>query len=196
MPRDASKILVRLSATLHTDLKSEAARGGLTLNELCLDALERRLSQPVDVPRSTLPLPALVLESPLGSRLDGIVLFGSRARGEAKESSDTDLLLCLAPSTPLTRELYSEWDRLVETHPEAIPSDLSPHFSRLPETPEQAGSLWLEVAIDGIVLWERGLSVSRFLASARRYLLSGKAVRKSSYGVPYWVRNDAESASR
>ncbi len=144
--------------------------------------------------RSVLPQPSIILEGPFGSRLEGIVLFGSRARGETKESSDTDLLLCLAPHTPLTRDLYSKWDRLAQAHPEAIPVDLSPHFARLPESPEEAGYLWLEIAGDGIVLWERSGSVSRFLESVRRYVAAGKAVRKFSYGVPYWVRNDVDSA--
>jgi HEPN domain-containing protein/predicted nucleotidyltransferase len=145
--------------------------------------------------RSVLPRPSIILEGPFGSRLEGIVLFGSRARGQATVSSDTDLLLCLAPRTPLTRSLYSEWDRLAKTHPEALPVDLSPHFARLPGSPEEAGYLWLEIAGDGIVLWERNGSVSRFLESARRYVASGRAVRGQSGGVSCWVRNDADLAS-
>jgi len=194
--KNASKILVRLPAALHNELKSETARAGSTLNGICVDAFRRRLAEPVGIAPAPWPALRRTMESSLGPRLDALVLFGSRARGEASESSDTDLLLCLAPGVPLTRELYSNWDDLADQYPEDIPSDLSPHFSRLPESPESAGSLWLEVAIDGIVLWDRTWAVARFLASVRRYLLSGKVDRKMSYGVPYWVRNYAKSAAR
>ena len=37
------------------------------------------------------------------------------------------------------------------------------------------------------------LAVSKFLGAIRRYLLEGHVARKTTYGVPYWVRTDAES---
>lgn len=141
------------------------------------------------------PLPQ-ILESSLGAQLEAIVLFGSQARGEATTGSDTDLLFCVSSSVQLTRELYAEWDRLAERHPDALSRDWSPHFCRLPASPEDAGSLWFEAAIDGIVLWDRSLAVSRFLASLRRYLLAGGRTRRTAYGVPYWVVSDAKPQAR
>lgn len=191
--RSASKILVRLPRQLHAELKSEAARLGVSLNELCLQALQRRLRDPAAPPKAPFEPLACILKSSLGSKLEAVVLFGSQARDDATAGSDADLLLCLQPGIALTRDLYAEWDRLVEAHPEAMSGVLSPHFCLLPAAPENAGSLWFEVAIDGIVLWERTLAVSRFLASVRRYLLAGGRIRRSAYGVPYWVESHAQS---
>jgi hypothetical protein len=186
MNADASKILVRLPAALHAELKRRAEVTGRTLNQVCVDAL----SQPAAQATPWQP----ILDSRLGSHLDGIVLFGSRARGDARASSDTDLLLVLSAGVALTRDLYVAWDKLAAVHPGVLPRQVSPHFSCWPQTPAAAGSLWLEVALDGVVLWERDFAVSRFLASVRRYLLAGGASRKTTYGVPYWVREHAESA--
>lgn len=149
-------------------------------------ALRERLRAPV----------ASILESRLAALLDAVVLFGSQARGNARASSDTDLLLCLAPGVPLMRDLYSQWDEFAAACGGAIPRDLSPHFSRQPGSPEEAGSLWLEVALDGIVLWERTPAVSRFLSAVRDYVSAGGAVRRSTYGIPYWVGTHAKPESR
>ena len=43
----------------------------------------------------------------VGKALDGLVLFGSMARGESREGSDMDLLIVLRQSLPLTRSLYA-----------------------------------------------------------------------------------------
>jgi predicted nucleotidyltransferase len=189
----ASKVLVRLPSGLHGDLKNKARQEGTTLNEFCLGALKRAL-EPRSASSETLPRTVkLVLESGMGELLQAIVLFGSRARGDSAADSDTDLLLCLGDGVALTRGLYTRWDELAAKHPEELGRGVSPHFSRLPEAPESAGSLWLEVAVDGIVCWDRSLCVSRFLGALRRHLLSGAVERRTSYGVPYWVRRDAES---
>lgn len=194
-PKSASKILVRLPRHLHAELKSQAARLDVSLNQLCLQALQSYLRDSAAPPKPKAPFPPLacILESSLGAKLEAVALFGSQARGDATAASDADLLLCLQSGVALTRDLYAEWDRLMEAHPEAMPRALSPHFCLLPAAPENAGSLWFEVAIDGIVLWERTLAVSRFLASVRRYLLAGGRIRRSAYGVPYWVESHAQS---
>jgi hypothetical protein len=136
---------------------------------------------------------ASLVGSSLAVNLEGIVLFGSKARGDAWDSSDTDLLLCLARGAELNRTLYSRWDEIVDRSGGEIPESVSPHFAILPESAELAGSLWFEVATDGIVLWDRRMAVSKFLGAVRRYLLEGHVARKTTYGVPYWVRTDAES---
>lgn len=187
-----SRILIRLPRQFHVALKSEAAESGVSLNELCVQALESRIVDASASPKIAWPLIDSVLKSSLAPKLEAIILFGSQARGDATPASDTDLLLCVASSVPLTRELYAEWDRLTERHPDALSRDWSPHFCRLPASPEEAGSLWFEAAIDGIVLWDRSLAVSRFLASLRRYLLAGGRTRRTAYGVPYWVVSDAK----
>jgi hypothetical protein len=193
MEDSASKLLIRLPSSLHQRLKTTARVRGVTLNEFCLQNLQQGLdSKGAQLP-AALPNIGLLLNSPFGRNLEGVVLFGSQARGDALDSSDTDLLLCLEQGTDLNRTLYRRWDELVALSPGQIPESLSPHFAVLPELAELAGSLWFEVATDGIVLWDRRLAVSRFLGAVRRYMLSGRVVRKATYGVPYWVRTDAES---
>jgi hypothetical protein len=56
-----------------------------------------------------------------------------------------------------------------------------------------AGSLWLEAAVDGIVLHEVDEEVSRFFGSIRRMIASGKLKRRSAYGHHYWVKNQEET---
>ncbi|NCC34412.1 MAG: nucleotidyltransferase domain-containing protein [Chloroflexia bacterium] len=44
------------------------------------------------------------IKESLGSRLRGLWLFGSRARGDARESSDYDILILVDEKTPELRE--------------------------------------------------------------------------------------------
>ncbi len=194
-----SKLLVRLPSRLRDDLKALAASRETTLNAVCRESLENALAPPpASSPAVSPAIAALgpILSSALEPDLDAVILFGSQARGQVRPGSDTDLLLCLARGTKLTRELYHRWDAIARSHPREISDRISPHFALLPSSPEQAGALWFEVAIDGIVLWDRRLAVSRFLVHLRRHLLSDRAVRKSSYGIPYWVKANAKSAAR
>jgi len=194
--KNASRILVRLPLELHEELKRKARREQTTLNDLCIESLRRGSQGPLPAAERLSETVSLILQSPMGEMLQAVVLFGSRARGDNAVDSDTDLLLCLMDGVALTRDLYTMWDDLALENPEELGRGVSPHFSRLPEDPARAGSLWLEVAVDGIVQWDRSLGVSMFLGTLRRYLLSGAVERKTSYGIPYWVRRDAESTAR
>lgn len=72
------------------------------------------------------------LASAFGSRLRGIVLYGSYARGEATEDSDIDLMILLdepvrlwEDSGIIVRALYPlqlEVERPLHAHPVALPS--------------------------------------------------------------------------
>jgi hypothetical protein len=46
------------------------------------------------------------------------------------------------------------------------------------------------VALDGIVLFDRNLRVSRFLAHVRDLVADGRVQRKVTHGHPYWVYPD------
>jgi predicted nucleotidyltransferase len=189
---DNSKLLIRLPASLHRELKARAAISQKTLNEFCLEGLRSNLSPSAAAISTIAEETAVILRSSLARKLEAILLFGSRAREDAWQGSDTDLLLCLPRGTQLNRDLYREWDALVDQSGGRMAPSTSPHFAVLPDSVDQAGGLWFEVAIDGIMLWDRRFEVSRFLGQVRRFLLAGKAVRKATYGVPYWVRTDAE----
>jgi predicted nucleotidyltransferase len=119
-----------------------------------------------------------------GDRLLGVVLFGSYARGEAGTDSDVDLLVVVDGRVALSRDLYRQWDggpiaweaRRVE-----------PHFVHLPQPATVPGGVWAEAALDGIVMFERRMAVSRWLAEVRRRVVSGRLVRRLAHGQPYWA---------
>ena len=120
----------------------------------------------------------------LGEDIRGVVAFGSWARDELVEGSDVDLLIVLDPERRIDRSLYRAWDRF----PLAWAGySIEPHFVHLPEEGRRITGLWAEVSIDGIVLFDAELSLSRRLAEIRRRIASGEVVRRWEGGHPYWV---------
>jgi hypothetical protein len=159
---------------------------GLSLNQLCLRALSEyvsagRIAEAASTPGAEAPW-LQAARRVLGEELLGAVLFGSEARGEARADSDIDLLLVAGPAVPLTRRLYSLWDEQLGGDPH------SPHFVHLPSSVTGAGSLWLEAAVEGAVLYDREGRVGRFLGRLRRAMAAGRLRRKTAYGQPYWVK--------
>ena len=176
----SGRFVLRIDPELHARLRDEAEAAGVSLNELCA----RKLS--VSLPLLPLPAAAAVERAlgQLGAALIGVVAFGSWARGEATEASDIDLLLVVRPDVPLVRALYAPWDA-DPLQWDARP--VEPHLVRLPETGARASGLWAEAALDGIVLYERDLAVSRWLVEVRRRVLTGELQRRETHGHPYWV---------
>ena len=192
MPAELSgKFVVRLPPRLHASLKRRARERGVSLNGLCLDALKSFLGTGIQESREGASIPLQQVRNLLGESLSGILLFGSTARGEGREGSDIDLMIVVGSELPLTRALYERWDRGIDG---AAASRLSPHFVHLPGRETEAGSLWYEAAMDGIVLFDREGRIARFLRTIRRSMAEGKLRRKSAYGHPYWIRKDQEVA--
>lgn len=107
------------------------------------------------------------LTTALSDRLVAVVLFGSRARGEASESSDWDLLVIAEglPARVFDRNLYLK---------QLLPPECCGRISVLAKTPEQfrgtASSLYLDIALDGRILYDpRGFAEER-LSSLRRQI--------------------------
>lgn len=119
----------------------------------------------------------------VGDELLGLVLFGSCARGEQTVSSDVDLLVVVSSPVQLNRDLYRRWDETSRL------DNVSPHFVHLPDGLDRAGSIWFEVAVEGIILFERDRAVTRFVQDVRRAIADGKVERRYSHGHPYWVKN-------
>jgi predicted nucleotidyltransferase len=167
---------------LHAALRSAATSLGVSLNDYCA----KKLSLPMGSLVGNAPARAVIdrAASILGADLVGLVAFGSWARGEASVTSDVDVLIVVGPPRKVTRGLYREWDRKVLTwdgHP------VEPHFVNLPDDVHSVGTVWAEAAIDGIVLFERELEVSRTLAAVRRRIAEGRLVRRTIHGQPYWA---------
>ena len=155
---------------------------GVSLNRYCA----RELASP----SSELPPAAAEAvgraHSILGESLLGVVAFGSWARAERSWESDVDLLLIVGDEAPIARSLYRRWDE-----EPALRWDghvVEPHFVHPPGGNETPSGLWSEVAMDGLVLFERRLAVSRTLARVRRRVLGRRVARRVAHGNPYWVR--------
>jgi predicted nucleotidyltransferase len=174
-------MLLRLPTHLHRELTRSAAARGVSLNEYCV----RRLRAPA-MPQDTSPLTAMVVaraRTVFGTRLAGVLLLGSWARGDAATSSDIDVLIVVDRSVPLTRDLYRVWDREPLTF-EGRAIDV--HIVHSPSSGAAPTALWCEAAVDGLVWYDRDASVARHLAETRRAIADGRVVRAVVHGQPYW----------
>lgn len=118
----------------------------------------------------------VALKQRLGDSLVAIVLFGSRARGEAGEASDWDLLV-IAHQLP---------DKAMERHialKSMLPVEWRGHVSMLAKTPQEfearLPSLYLDIALDGLVLYDTGEYITERLARLRR-LVQKQGLRRES----------------
>jgi hypothetical protein len=178
----SGRFVLRIDPGLHARLRRAAREAGLSLNDYCA----RRLEEP---PAKALPdalgLAVRRAVELFGEDLVGVAAFGSWTRGELRSGSDVDLLAVLEPRVRIDRRLYRRWDeqpiewggRVVECH-----------FAHLPAPDAAPSGIWAEVAIDGIVLFERALRLSAQLVRVRHEIVSGRLVRKVAHGQPYWVR--------
>lgn len=178
----SGRFVLRIDPSLHGTLRARARSVGVSLNRYC--------ARELGTPGSELPQPAAEALgrafSILGESLLGVVVFGSWARGEPSWESDLDILLIADDRLPISRGLYREWD-----DGPALAWDrhaVEPHFVHLPADGEAPSGLWAEVAMDGLVLFERGLAVSRALAGVRRRILEERLSHRVVHGNPYWVR--------
>jgi predicted nucleotidyltransferase len=199
MKEASGRFVIRMSGALHGRLRDEAMRTGQSLNQLCVGKLQadgRSRSDPGDAAAHARWIPAGCLENIVRhwqGDLVAVILFGSAARGDANDDSDIDLLLVMRPDKPITRNLYRIWDEFCgECGGTQDWSRISPHFASLPGSVREAGGLWYEVALDGIVLWDLDHQVMRFLGSVREAMGRGKIQRRMLYGYPYWIKEFKE----
>jgi predicted nucleotidyltransferase len=176
----SGRFVLRIEPALHAALREAAGVAGLSLNEYC----RRRLMAPgLEVSGPALDVVSSGI-AVVGGALVGVVAFGSWAREEQVAGSDVDVLLIVSEEVAIRRELYRVWDAkpvFWGSYP------VEPHFVHIPAAGARISGLWAEVAVDGVVLFERGLEVSRFLAALRRRIADGGLVRRRIHGQPYWV---------
>jgi predicted nucleotidyltransferase len=171
----SGKFVLRIGSQMHRALKEEAHKAGESLNSLCLRKLQGAAG----------PLAWSALLSVVIQKFEpvGIILFGSQARGEATSSSDVDLLIVLKDDQKLSRQLYDEWDLHLRNFDSS-----SPHFSYLPALGHPIGSLWLEAALEGEILFDSRDVLKKTLRGIRQRIAEGSYQRKLSSGHAYWIR--------
>jgi hypothetical protein len=178
----SGRFLLRVQKNVHARLQKAARALGVSLNEYCV----RRLAVPGAAVLVENGATAAV-EWPLaqfGDGLVGVLVYGSFVRGDATSASDVDLLVVVSPSVPLTRALYRTWDT---APPLWAGRTMDPHFVHLPRDGRTVAGAWCEAAIDGVVLFERDGVVTRHLVAVRGAIASGRLVRRSAHGQPYWT---------
>jgi len=177
----SGRFLLRIDPGLHAALRKAAGRAGLSLNEYCARKLAGGGVGLGDPGWRAVERAAAVV----GGALIGLAVYGSWTRGEPMETSDVDVLVVVEPSTPITRGLYRRWDQEpVRWEGRSV----EPHFVHLPPPGQWPTGTWAEVALDGIVLLDRNLVLSRRLVEFRRRVLDGSMKRREIHGQPYWVR--------
>ena len=175
---ETAKVLLRLPEGLHSRVKTIAAARGMSINALLVDAIERGLSSSVeDTVQAGVVRKA---KEDFQDALVGVLLFGSKARGDAHDTSDTDLLIVVSSDVRIERALYRSWDV-------SLPDDIRVHLAHLPTSAEGAGSLWLECALDARILFDPSGLLKRRLVEIKEAILAGKYIRKVTHGQGFWV---------
>ena len=176
----SGRFVLRIDPSLHVALRAAAAAAGVSLNEYCA----RRLMTP-DSPGAG-PFGGVIARAAgqFGAALRGVVAYGSWVRGEAADGSDIDVLVVVSDEVALERRLYQEWDERAET---VEGRRIEAHIVHLPPEGARVTGLWAELAVDGVVLHDPGLDVSRRLVSIRRRIVAGEVVRREVHGQAYWT---------
>ena len=95
----------------------------------------------------------------------------------------------------ITRKLYTLWDDEVEGSIKdslLAGREINPHFVALPKDLSEVHSLWLEVALSGIVVWKRGCEIDNQPQKIRLPIATGRFQRKVTHAQPYWIRSEEE----
>ncbi len=177
----SGRFVLRLPPPLHGALQAGARASGLSLNEYCV----RRLAAGGSGLSADQHAAGLVTAAAdvLGAGLVGVMVYGSWVRGEASTTSDVDVLVVADPGVALSRALYRTWDAApVAWHGRTV----DPHFVH-PPGDRIEGGVWGEVAVEGIVVFERDWRISAELVRIRRRIAAGQLVRRFVHGQPYWT---------
>ncbi len=177
----SGRFVLRMPPALHAELQGAACANGLSLNAYCVRRLaEAGLGVAGDEEVTSLLGRARAVA---GDALSAVVLHGSWVRGEATPASDVDTLIVVESRLALSRALYRAWD----AQPIAWRGRrVDPHFVHLAPEGEFSG-LWAELAVDGVVLFERDWKLSAHLARIRRAIVAGRLARRVVHGQPYWA---------
>jgi predicted nucleotidyltransferase len=128
-----------------------------------------------------------ILQAEWGDALVSVVLFGSRARGDAKATSDIDLLV-ISEHFPKSR-LDRHGDIFVAT--KSVSRDFAALASVIPLTPEEAQEtkpFYLGILTAHHILYDRDEFFARILNRLGKRLAElGSERRVDKDGYEYWV---------
>ena len=119
----------------------------------------------------------------LGDKLVSLVLFGSRARGDAQETSDYDLFIVAhdLPAKP--------WDRQLFLRKPLAPFRES--FSVVGRTTEEfeaaLPSLYLDLAVDGLILFDRNDYIAAKFRRIKELIAQAGLRREKIDGELMWL---------
>jgi predicted nucleotidyltransferase len=123
------------------------------------------------------------LQEGLGEHLVAVVLYGSRARDQAREARDWDLFVI---ATDLPARL---WERHILLK-RFLPAAYSGAVSLLAKTPqefeEKISPLYIDVAQDGQILFDPQGYARQRLAALQRLMAETGLYRKESRGGQVW----------
>jgi len=124
------------------------------------------------------------LHNGLGDNLVAVVLFGSQARGDAGPESDWDLLV-IAEGLP--GSIWQRQKRLLAL----LPAKGHPPINLLAYTPAEwfarVTPLALDIALDGIVLYERSPAMFSARLMVLRKQLSDLGLERKMLGKGEWL---------
>ncbi len=194
--------LVRAPRAVFVKLRQEAKALGLSTNQLCLRKLasgSANVARPGEFPpllrgnvaAEVMSFVQSQVVPAFGADLIGVVLFGSAARGALRASSDIDLLIVLKKTANLDRDTY----RLLPSK-KLLGHLVEPLILQLPDVGEALRSVWLEIAIDGVILFDVDFSTAQTLARGRASIAEQKVERCFAHGVPYWVHKKPDKESQ
>lgn len=176
----SGRFVLRIPPSLHEALRAAAEQAGVSLNEYCA----RKVAAPGSPGAGPFGEVIERAAEQLGPRLRGVVAYGSWARGELTDASDIDVLVIVSEAVELTRGLYRDWDARPLTWEDRR---VEASFAHLPEAGARITGLWAEVAIDGVVVHDPALEISRRLVTVRQRIAAGEVVRRGEPGRTYWT---------
>lgn len=145
-----------------------------------------------------------ILYEHFGTKLLGIALFGSIARGDWNKNSDIDLLVIVEewdkkPVWERIRELLKLKKKLRETeeYKRAVRKGYFPIIQHYPLSRKEAlefHRIYIDMCLDGIILYERDKFLTKIIEKVRQKLLLHGAKRITIPGKGYyWILADLKA---